>query len=93
VAAGERLPRFDELLQTGSSLWRFYLRRRRWNNLIVTDERNSHERGMIHFAVLNGRVRFHIDRSKVKEAGLQLGARLLNIALTVQDATGRGGTP
>jgi hypothetical protein len=61
--------------------------------LIVTDARNSDRRGTIHFVVLNSRVRFHIDRGRAEDAGLRLGARLLNIALTVQDAAGTGGTP
>jgi hypothetical protein len=61
--------------------------------LIVTDARNSDRRGTIHFVVVNNRVRFHIDRGRAEHVGLKLGARLLNIALTVQDAAGSGGTP
>jgi hypothetical protein len=66
---------------------------RRAPALVVTDETNSDHRGMIHFVVINSRVRFHIDRGRAEQAGLRLGARLLNIALTVQDASGLGGTP
>jgi hypothetical protein len=61
--------------------------------LIVTDGRNSARRGTIHFVVVNSRVRFHIDRGIAEHAGLRLAARLLSIALTVQDADGPGGTP
>jgi hypothetical protein len=48
---------------------------------------------MIHFVVVNSRIRFHIDRGRAEEAGLRLSARLLDVALTVQNAAGAGGTP
>ncbi|HEY1604389.1 MAG TPA: YfiR family protein [Allosphingosinicella sp.] len=55
--------------------------------LTVTDGRDGPERGMIHFVVDGGRVRFHIDRAAAESCGLTLSARLLAIALSVR--TGR----
>ena len=56
--------------------------------LTVTDSRYGSPRGIIHFALSGGRVRFHIDRRAASRNGLSLNARLLNIALTV-DGTPR----
>lgn len=55
--------------------------------LTVTDGRAGPQRGMIHFVVDGGRVRFHIDEAAAHGAGLTLSARLLAIALSVR--TGR----
>ena len=55
--------------------------------LTVTDARAGPARGMIHFVVDGGRVRFHIDEAGAHGAGLTLSARLLAIALSVR--TGR----
>jgi hypothetical protein len=55
--------------------------------LTVTDDRAGPARGMIHFVVDGGRVRFHIDEAAARSAGLILNARLLAIALSVR--TGR----
>jgi hypothetical protein len=55
--------------------------------LTVTDARAGPSRGMIHFVVDGGRVRFHIDETAAQGAGLALNARLLAIALSVR--TGR----
>jgi len=55
--------------------------------LTVTDSRAGPERGMIHFAMDGGRVRFHVDEVAAETAGLTLNARLLAIALSVR--TGR----
>jgi len=55
--------------------------------LTVTDGRDGPDRGMIHFVVDGGRVRFHIDEAAAQGAGLTLSARLLAIALSVR--TGR----
>lgn len=52
--------------------------------LTVTDERHGRTRGMIHFVVENGRVRFHVDRTAIEAAGLDVSARLLNVALSVR---------
>jgi len=52
--------------------------------LIVTDAAASSRRGMIHFVVADGRVRFHIDMRAASRAGLTISSRLLNLALSVQ---------
>ncbi|HEX4739611.1 MAG TPA: YfiR family protein [Allosphingosinicella sp.] len=52
--------------------------------LTVTDGRDGPERGMIHFVVDGGRVRFHIDQAEAESCGLGLSARLLAIALSVR---------
>jgi hypothetical protein len=51
--------------------------------LTVTDSRNGAARGMVHFAVIDGRVRFHIDRAAALRNGVDINARLLALALTV----------
>lgn len=56
--------------------------------LVVTDARVTATRGALHFAVNDGRVRFHIDMRAAGRHGLGLNSRLLNLALTVQGATG-----
>jgi hypothetical protein len=52
--------------------------------LTVTDARAGPARGIIHFVVDGGRVRFHIDEAAAQGAGLTLSARLLAIALSVR---------
>ena len=52
--------------------------------LTVTDERGGTSRGMIHFVVHQGRVRFHIDQTAAAESGLAMNARLLALALSVR---------
>jgi uncharacterized protein DUF4154 len=52
--------------------------------LTVTDGRAGPQRGIIHFVVDGGRVRFHIDRAAAESDGLGLSARLLAIALSVR---------
>jgi hypothetical protein len=52
--------------------------------LTVTDARNSSQRGMIHFAVVEGRVRFHIDEAAAVRRGLAINSRLLALALSVR---------
>jgi hypothetical protein len=52
--------------------------------LTVTDDRAGATRGMIHFVVDGGRVRFLIDEAAAQSAGLTLNARLLAIALSVR---------
>lgn len=60
--------------------------------LTVTDARYGDTRGMIHFVVVNDRVRFHVDQGEANRNGLRLNARLLAIALTVQGRNA-GGAP
>jgi hypothetical protein len=52
--------------------------------LTVTDARTSVERGMIHFVVAQGRVRFHIDEAAAVRSGLTINSRLLALALSVR---------
>jgi hypothetical protein len=52
--------------------------------LTVTDERNGPQRGIIHFQVVNGRVRFFIDNSQAQQRGLAISSRLLALALGVK---------
>ncbi len=52
--------------------------------LTVTDARAGPERGIIHFVVHQGRVRFHIDDAAAARGGLSISSRLLGIALSVR---------
>jgi hypothetical protein len=53
--------------------------------LVVTDAAAPQtERGMIHFAISDNRVRFHIDLQQASRAGLSISSRLLNLALSVR---------
>lgn len=51
--------------------------------LTVTDARASPERGIIHFAVVGGRVRFFIDNAQAQSRGLTISSRLLALAIGV----------
>ena len=51
--------------------------------LTVTDARNSGDRGVIHFAVVGGRVRFFIDNAQAQARGLTISSRLLALAIGV----------
>ena len=44
----------------------------------------SSDRGMIHFAISDDRVRFHIDLQAASRSGLSISSRLLNLALSVR---------
>ena len=52
--------------------------------LTVTDTANGGPRGIIHFAVVNGRVRFFIDQAAAAHRGLTVSSRLLALALGVK---------
>lgn len=52
--------------------------------LTVTDARSGSSRGMVHFDLHQGRVRFHIDTVAARASGLTISSRLLNLALTVK---------
>jgi hypothetical protein len=56
---------------------------RRQPILTVTDSRGSAQRGVIHFAVVGGRVRFFIDNSEAQARGLTISSRLLALAIGV----------
>ena len=52
--------------------------------LTITDSRAGPQRGMIHFTVSAGRVRFFIDEAAAAEHGLAISSRLLALALGVR---------
>jgi len=55
--------------------------------LTVTDASLGTGRGIVHFAVKDGRVRFHIDDALAARNNLSLSARLLSLALSVKSRT------
>lgn len=55
--------------------------------LLVTDAEVTSRPGMIHFAIMSGRVRFHIDAGATQRAGLRVSSRLLALAVTVEGMT------
>jgi hypothetical protein len=52
--------------------------------LTITDDRTGRPRGMIHFAVIDGRVRFHIDQATASQRGIVISSRLLALAVDVK---------
>jgi hypothetical protein len=52
--------------------------------LTVTDASNGGQRGIIHFSVVGGRVRFFIDEAAAAERRLTISSRLLALALGVK---------
>jgi hypothetical protein len=52
--------------------------------LTVTDARGGLARGMIHFTIAGGRVRFFIDEAAAGAHGLSISSRLLALALGVR---------
>ena len=52
--------------------------------LTVTDSANGGQRGIIHFAVVNGRVRFFIDEARAAQQRLTISSRLLALAIGVK---------
>jgi hypothetical protein len=52
--------------------------------LTVTDASFGSERGMMHFALKDGRVRFHIDDALAARGNLSISARLMSLALSVK---------
>jgi len=57
---------------------------RRQATLTITDARIGKARGMIHFAVVGGRVRFHIDQAAAAARGISISSRLLALAVEVK---------
>jgi hypothetical protein len=55
---------------------------RRQGILTITD--GGGERGIIHFAIVDARVRFYIDDALAAESGLNVDPRLLNLAISVR---------
>jgi hypothetical protein len=56
--------------------------------LTVTDARSGAQRGMIHFSMVSGRVRFFIDDAGAAERGLSISSRLLALAIGVRQRRG-----
>lgn len=52
--------------------------------LTVTDAGAGSQRGIIHFANQNGRVRFFIDEAAAARRGLSISSRLLGLAVAVR---------
>lgn len=52
--------------------------------LTITDARWGKARGMIHFAVVARRVRFHIDQADASARGISISSRLLALAVDVK---------
>ena len=52
--------------------------------LTVTDQRQGDSRGVIHFVIRDGRVRFMIDEAKAAERRLSISSRLLALAVGVR---------
>ncbi len=53
--------------------------------LTVTDaDATPNTRGMVHFVLVDDRVRFHIDDAHAAESGLTISSRLLNLAVSVR---------
>jgi hypothetical protein len=52
--------------------------------LTVTDADHSEARGMIHFAMQQSRVKFHIDQGAATRSALTLSSKLLALALSVK---------
>jgi hypothetical protein len=70
--------------QTPDETARLLLAARRHSVLTITDSRAGPQRGMIHFAVVGGRVRFFIDEAAAAERGLAISSRLLALAAGVR---------
>jgi uncharacterized protein DUF4154 len=51
--------------------------------LTVTDSANGGQRGLVHFTVASGRVRFFIDQAGATQRGLTVSSRLLALAVGV----------
>jgi hypothetical protein len=52
--------------------------------LTITDSRSGPQRGIIHFALVSGRVRFFIDEAAAAQRGLSISSRLLGLAVAVR---------
>lgn len=52
--------------------------------LTVTDSASGGQRGIIHFTVVGGHVRFFIDQSAAAQRGLSISSRLLALAVGVR---------
>ena len=64
---------------------RMLLALRNQSILTVTDARAGPGRGMIHFTIVGGRVRFFIDDAEAAGRGLSISSRLLALAVGVRE--------
>ena len=69
---------------SGAETARHLLGLRSRPTLTITDARAGPQRGMIHFTVAGGRVRFFIDEAAASARGLAISSRLLALALGVR---------
>lgn len=53
--------------------------------LTVTDSADSAQQGIIHFTIVDGRVRFSIDNAQAQARGLTISSRLLALAIGVNE--------
>ncbi len=63
---------------------RFLTAMRAQPTLTITDARAGAIRGMVHFTLVGGRVRFFVDQASAAESGLIISSRLLGLALAVR---------
>ena len=56
--------------------------------LTITDSRNGPAQGMIHFAIRQGKVGFHINDALAARSRLSISSRLLQLALSVRQRSG-----
>jgi hypothetical protein len=54
----------------------------------ITDSVSGGDRGVIHFTLVDDRVRFYVDDAVASESGLAVDPRLLNLALAVRRRPG-----
>lgn len=52
--------------------------------LTVTDFRGGRARGMVHFVMVSGRVRFQVDEAEAARRGIAISSRLLALAVDVR---------
>jgi len=52
--------------------------------LTITDSHDGPHRGMLHFVVVDGRVRFFVDEAAASAHGLTISSRLLALAIGVR---------
>lgn len=52
--------------------------------LTVTDSSQGGQRGIVHFSIVSGRVRFFIDQAAAEQRGMEVSSRLLALAVGVR---------
>jgi len=69
---------------SGAETTRLLLALRNQPILTITDARAGPQRGMVHFTVSGGRVRFFIDEAAAADRGMSISSRLLALAIGVR---------